>query len=186
MRKLLLLIVVAIMSFGHIAAKNTARFNINAERQVFVTRSTTPGKKMLKVIASGSNADKAINQALCDVVAAITFFGAQADGEMEAVPAILKNGIAQYNANKKAFDKFFKKGQYLNFVVRANSTYPSGQNNIKTSNGRKVQIIVIVDYAELASYYQSQGYETITSSLQISKYQRYETHNTISHLHYAF
>ena len=161
MKKLL----VIILSFLSAYCYSAVRFNINAELEVFASRSTTPGKKMVRVVAEGASADKAIQQAMCDAIVALTFRGAYADGEMEAIPPILIDGVEQYDAHKKEFNQFFKKKNYLNYVSRVNSTYPSGSNNIKTSTGRRVQILLIVDWIGLANYYKSLGYKTATSNL---------------------
>ena len=80
-------------------------------------------------------------------------------------PLVLIDGVEQYYAHKREFNKFFKKKNYLSYVSRVNSTYPSGSNNIKTSTGRKVQILLIVDWIGLANYYKSLGYKTATSNL---------------------
>lgn len=161
MKKLL----VIILSFFSMYCYPTVRFDINAELEVFASRSTTPGKKMVRVIAEGPNADKAIAQAMCDAIVSLTFRGAYADGEMEAIPPILIDGEEQYYTHKKEFNIFFKKENYIRYVSKVNSTYPSGPNNIKTHKGRKVQIHLIVDWIGLANYYKSRGYKTATSNL---------------------
>lgn len=140
-------------------------FKIDAQREVYVTRSTTAGTKMLKVVAYGSSADAAIERAMVDAVATITFFGASGQGEMEGCPAVLLNGRELYEQHKPYFDKFFKKGEFLKYVERVNSTYPFGADNVKTSMGRRIQILLIVDWKGLADCFKAAGYKTAISEL---------------------
>lgn len=140
-------------------------FSIDSSREVYVTRSTTAGSKMLRVIAYGKSVDAAIEQAMLDAVVALSFDGAMGEGEMEGCPAVLMNGRKVYNENKSFFDRFFKKGNFLKFVEKVNSTYPSGVNNVKTSKGRRIQILLIVDWKGLADHFKGEGYRTIVSEL---------------------
>ena len=140
-------------------------FNIDASREAVVTRSATAGTKMVKVIAYGRTVDKAIGQAMMDAVVALTFFGASGENEMDACPAILLGGRAAYDEKKEFFNQFFQKGHFLSYVKRVNSNYPTGKNNIKTSKGRKVQLILLVDWNGLSAYYKNAGLKTATSSL---------------------
>ena len=111
-------------------------FVIDNNREVYVSRSTYEGSKMLKVVAYGKSADDAIEQAMVDAVAALSFDGAKGQGEMEGCPAVLLNGREVYQENKIYFDSFFKKGEFLKFVEKVNSTYPTGTNNVKTAEFR--------------------------------------------------
>lgn len=140
-------------------------FDIDASREVAITRSATAGSKMVKVTAYGRTVDKAINQAMMDAVVALTFFGAPGENEMEASPAILLDKRAAYDENKEFFDQFFQKGHFLPYVKRVNSNYPTGKNNIKTARGRKVQLILLVDWNGLSAYYKNAGLKTVTGSL---------------------
>ena len=140
-------------------------FVIDNNREVYVSRSTYEGSKMLKVIAYGRSADAAIEQAMVDAVAALSFDGAKGQGEMEGCPAVLLNGREVYQENKIYFDSFFKKGEFLKFVEKVNSTYPTGTNNVKTSKGRRIQILLIVDWKELAEHFKKAGFKTAISEL---------------------
>lgn len=140
-------------------------FSIDSPREVYVTRSTTAGSKMLRVVAYGKSVDAAIEQAMLDAVVALSFDGAIGEGEMEDCPAVLMNSRNVYKENKSFFDRFFKKGDFLKFVEKVNSTYPSGANNVKTSKGRRIQILLIVDWKGLADYFRVEGYKTIVSEL---------------------
>ena len=140
-------------------------FVIDSNREVYVCRSTYEGSKMLKVVAYGKSADAAIEQAMVDAVAALSFDGAKGQGEMEGCPAVLLNGREVYQENKIYFDSFFKKGEFLKFVEKVNSTYPAGTNNVKTSKGRRIQILLIVDWKELAEHFKKAGFKTAISEL---------------------
>lgn len=160
----IILFVLLIMSFTSVDAKRYS-FKIDAQREVCVCRSAKAGFKMVEVIAYGRNADKAIDKAKMDAVVALTFFGASGTGEMGSIPAILLGGRKEYDNNRKFFDKFFKKGQFMSYVEDVNSGYPTGSNNIKTSRGRRVRIILLVDWNGLAKYYKEAGLKTAVSEL---------------------
>lgn len=140
-------------------------FSIDAIRNVCVSRSTQAGTKMVKVSACGRTADAAIEQALLDAVVSLTFDGAQGLEEQEGCPAILYGGREVYYQHKAYFDKFFKKGEFLHFVEKVNSTNPMGADNVKTKNGRRIQIQLIVNWKGLADRYKSNGLKTIVSEL---------------------
>ena len=140
-------------------------FSMDSKREVYVTRSTNAGSKMLKVVAYGKSVDAAIEQAMLDAVVALSFDGAIGEGDMEGCPAVLMNGRYVYNENKSFFDRFFKKGDFLKYVKKVNSTYPSGTDNVKTSKGRRIQIFLIVDWKRLADYFGREGYRTTISEL---------------------
>ena len=53
----------------------------------------------------------------------------------------------------------------MKYVEKVNSNYPSGANNVKTSNGRRIQILLIVDWKGLAEYYMENGLKTAVSEL---------------------
>ncbi len=142
------------------------RFAIDSHREVYVSYSTDKGKKMLKVITYGKSADAAIEQAMVDAVSALTFDGASGQGEMEGCPAVLLNGREDYKQSPSFFDNFFKKGDFLKYVEKVNKeTYPSGLNNVKTEKGRRIQILLIVDWKGLADYFKEKGYKTAVSEL---------------------
>ncbi len=140
-------------------------FNIDRTYNINVCRSTVAGTKMVKVTAYGKSADAAIDQAMVDAVAALTFFGADGSGEMENCPAMLYDGKDCYSQNKQFFDNFFKKGQFMDFVEKVNSGYPLGEDNVKTPKGRRIKILLIVHWDALADFYKKNGFKTIISEL---------------------
>lgn len=157
-------LILLLLVSGTVEAKKYP-FDIDASRDVVITRSATAGSKMVKVTAYGRTVNKAINQAMMDAVVALTFFGASGENEMEASPAILLDKRAAYDKKKEFFDQFFQKGYFLSYVKRVNSNYPAGKNNIKTERGRKVQLILLVDWNGLSVYYKNAGLKTVTNSL---------------------
>lgn len=164
--KTLLLIIMCLYMLPSIymEAKNYT-FSFDSQREVYVSRSTKEGTKMLKVTAYGKSADKAIDQAMVDAVAAMLFDGAVGIGEMESCPAVLLDGRVVYNQNKSFFDSFFKKGDFLKYVKKVNSTYPTGSDNVTTGKGRKIQILLIADWKGLADHFKEAGFKTTVSEL---------------------
>ena len=69
----------------------------------------------------------------------------------------MTSGKDSYELHKDFFDKFFKKGEFMNYVKNVNSNYPTGENNIKTSKGRKVGIHVVVMYDNLRKRLEKEG-----------------------------
>lgn len=140
-------------------------FKIDASREVVINRSTKAGYKMVKVTAYGRNAEKAIEQAMLDAVVSLTFFGASGLGEMEDSPAVLLEGRTAYDKNKDFFDSFFKEGIFMSYVKKINSTYPTGWDNVKTPKGRRIQILLMVDWNGLTQFYKEAGMKTVTGGL---------------------
>ncbi len=165
MTKLRYLLFVTLVFMALSAEGKKFPFDINSTPNISVHRSTIAGTKMVKVTAYGSSANSAIDKAMLDAVVGITFFGANGSGEMESCPAILYDGKDCYYQNKKFFDNFFKKGQFLDFVEKVNSGYPLGENNVKTPHGRRIQILLIVHWDALADFFKKNGFKTIVSEL---------------------
>ena len=164
MKKVKLFVTIClVLLFPIIMEAKKYSFVIDNNREVYVSRSTYEGLKMLKVTAYGRSADAAIEQAMVDAVAALTFDGAKGQGEMEGCPAVLLNGREVYQENKMFFDVFFKKGDFLKYVGKVNSTYPTGTDNVKTSKGRRIQILLIVDWKGLAEHFKKAGFKTAIS-----------------------
>jgi hypothetical protein len=159
-------VTLALLTFiwGAVNAKKYP-FSIDSQREVYVVRSAAAGTKMVKAIAVGGSADKAIEKAMIDAVAAITFDGINGEGEMDGCPAVLVAGRETYNSNKTYFDNFFRKGKFLDFVSKVNSTYPMGADNVKVNGGRRIQILLIVDWKGLAGYFKNDGFKTAISEL---------------------
>ena len=138
------------------------KFDINRSYEVQIVRVAQQGTKFLKVWAVAGSVDKAIVQAKQDAVAACVFTGVEGNEIAGNIPALTK-GRADYEKHKDFFDKFFKKGAFLNYVKSVNSEYPTGENNVATEEGRKVGIYVVVMYDNLRALLEKEG---ITKSLK--------------------
>lgn len=138
------------------------KFDINTELELRVKRSTESGKKMIEVYGYGSSADKAMEQAYINAVSGILFFGVEGSEEMGPVPSVLLDKVEAYNSSRKLFNDFFKKGTHKQFAHNVNSHYPYGPDNVKTPKGRRVRLVLIVDYEGLTKYFKEYGFKTTT------------------------
>lgn len=113
------------------------------------------GTQMVKAWAVAKNADKAIEKAKMDAVTAALFYGIPYDastygmGVSNLGPLLDK---MDYQENQTLIEEFFKKGEFLNYVMEVNSSYPSGENNIKVDGGRRIGIRLLVDYPRLRQW----------------------------------
>lgn len=153
------------LCFSTTAEAKKYKFQITDQRTVVVKRSGAKGQKIVEVTASAGSVDKAINKALVDAAVALTFEGASGRGMMSGCPAVLAGGTAAYEQNKEFFDDFFGKGDFLQYVRRANSEYPSGDDNVIVGGSRQVRIVVIVDWNGLAKTFADRGLKTNISNL---------------------
>lgn len=131
-------------------------FDMTHSYEVQIVRVAQQGTKFLKVWGTASSPDKAIDMAMQDAVAACIFTGVEGNEIAGKIPALV-SGKDTYQQNKQFFDTFFKKGEFLQYVKNVNSSYPTGENNVKTSNGRKVGIYVVVKYDELRKLLEDKG-----------------------------
>ena len=128
MKRKLLLIALIAMNFVAAEAKRY-KFNMTHSYEVAIVRVAQEGTKYLKVWGVASSPDKAIDQAMQDAVAACIFTGIEGNQIAGQVPP-LTSGKDSYELHKDFFDKFFKKGEFMNYVKNVNSNYPTGENNI--------------------------------------------------------
>jgi hypothetical protein len=131
-------------------------FTIQDKYEVSIVRVAEQGTKFYKAWGVASSPDKAITQAMQNAVAASLFTGVTGN-ETGSVPPLCEKGKIAYENNQPYFDDFFKKGDFLNYVKNVNSTYPTGENNISTPDGRKVGIYVQVLYQELRAKLEKDG-----------------------------
>ena len=117
-RKLLLMALIA-MNFVAAEAKRY-KFNMTHSYEVAIVRVAQEGTKYLKVWGVASSPDKAIDQAMQDAVAACIFTGIEGNQIAGKVPP-LTSGKDSYELHKDFFDKFFKKGEFMNYVKNVNS-----------------------------------------------------------------
>ena len=124
--------------------------------EVEIVRVAQQGDKFLKVWGIAGSPDKAILSAMQDAVAACIFTGVAGNENAGKVPSLV-SGREAYEQHKTFFDTFFKKGEFLLYVKNVNSGYPTGENNIKTSKGRKVGLYVVVKYDNLRKRLEDEG-----------------------------
>lgn len=129
--------------------------------QVTTVSQGQGGKQIVKAWAVAGNADKAIVKAKMDAVNAALFYGIGADESTHGMGvANLSSPLvtdAQYQDNKKLFEEFFKKGEFLNYVNEVNSSYPTGENNMSVPGGRKVGLNLVIDYPGLRKWLENNG-----------------------------
>ena len=114
------------------------------------------GSRFVKVWAVAGNADKAIDEAMSSAVEACLFKGIEANGAAGYVPPLCPDGIEAYKANKAYFDHFFK-GDHLLYVTRANSKYPTGEDNISYHGMRRVGVYVQLKVSDLRRRMEKDG-----------------------------
>lgn len=128
--------------------------------QVYTTGVGQNGRQLVKAWAKGGSADKAMDNARVDAVAAALFTGISPDESTHGMgvanlPALITK--QQYEANKKLIDKFFKKGEFMRYVRDLNTSYPSGENNMSCPGGRRVGINLEIDYPGLRKWLEEKG-----------------------------
>jgi hypothetical protein len=149
----------------NITIAKSYKFKMDHPYEVSIKRSTYEGKKMLEVFGYGGTVNSAMDQAMQDAVAAIVFCGIPENGEFGEIPSIMPNKEEDYQNHKEYFNKFFKKGEFMNYVKNVNSNYPSGPDNVSTSRGRRVRLVVIVDWKGLEARFRADGLNTSISKL---------------------
>lgn len=155
MKRIVLFFAFAFVCMLSIHAKSYP-FDMTHSYEVQIVRVAQQGSKFLKVWGTASSPDKAIDMAMQDAVAACIFTGVEGNEIAGKIPALVSDKDA-YQQNKQFFDTFFKKGEFLQYVKNVNSSYPTGENNVKTSKGRKVGIYVVVKYDDLRKLLEDKG-----------------------------
>lgn len=154
LKKIVLLALVLFLAFGQLNAGKKYKFTFEPPYEIEQLR---PGQvvdhyrtQLVKSWALDKNPDKAIIKAQQNAVAAAMFTGIAQSQVVGAsyVPPIC-GGPQAYEANKDYFDKFFTSGEFMNYVINVNSTYPTGEDNVKTPNGRRVAVYLQLMYGSL-------------------------------------
>lgn len=152
-RTLLILCLSSLLFITPIDAKKKYKFQLTYDYAIEQKRGGINGTKVVKSWAVAKNADKAIVKAKENAIAAAIFTGyaANPDPSIGAyqVPALCNNAEEAFYNNQDFFEDFFTGGEYLNYVHEVNSTYPSGENNVNTPKGRRVGILLVVEYSAL-------------------------------------
>lgn len=127
------------------------KYVLNPPFEIEQVRVAVKGTKFVQSWAVAKNADKAIEQAKLNAVAAMLFTGIAPNDVLGAgvTPPLFSQGMDAYAQNKEYFDQFFGEGVYLKYAVDVNSTYPTGQNNVKTPQGRRVGVYLQLLYDQL-------------------------------------
>ena len=155
MKRIVFLAVFMITAMISVHAKSYP-FDMTHSYEVQIVRVAQQGTKFLKVWGIAGSPNKAMDRAMQDAVAACIFTGVAGNDIAGKIPALVTDPNA-YNQHKKFFDTFFKKGEFMNYVQNANSGYPTGENNVKTSQGRKVGLYVVVKYDNLRKRLEDEG-----------------------------
>lgn len=137
-------------------------FDMNHQYNVQQIRVAQDESRFLKSWGVAGNVKKAIDRALQDAVACCIFQGIGAvqsttGHNASGVPALCPNGVADYEAHKDYFDNFFKNGEFMLYVENANTRYPTGENNVSISGGRKVGIYVLLKVKQLRKRLEKDG-----------------------------
>ncbi|MBQ3753402.1 MAG: hypothetical protein II864_07630 [Prevotella sp.] len=145
-----------LLCFCQILSAKSYPFDMNHSYEVQQVQVGKEGTKFLKVWGVAGSPDKAIDRAMQDAVAACLFVGVEATETAGKVPALC-GGLEAYSQNKEYFDKFFKKGAFMQYVKNVNKGYPSGEDNVSTNRGRKVGLYVQIMYDELRKRLEEDG-----------------------------
>lgn len=154
-KKNILLLLLSLITLLPSQAKSYP-FKMDHPYQVEIVRVGQEGTKFLKAYGVAGSADKAIDQAMQDAVAACIFTGVEGTATAGKILPLCGSTKA-YEEHKEYFDKFFKKGEFLNYVKNVNKGYPSGENNVATPHGRKVGVYVSVMYDALRKKLEQDG-----------------------------
>lgn len=162
---LLIAMAALLLAVPQIEAKNY-KFNIDdtAETQL-IRKHKDPSFKVIRVVSTDKNFDKAMDRAAMCAVADAMFRGIGGSIDpisQENVPdmkPLIPSGIKGYTDNKVFFDNFFKKGDFNQFIRRAMTDFPTGENNVKTKQGTRVIDIYILNVKALSQYLEQNGIE---------------------------
>jgi hypothetical protein len=157
LKRIVVFLLIVLVGASSGTAKRKYKFDLNHDYMVVQTASAAQGK-LVKAWAYGKSADKAIEQAKMDAVAAAFFTGIQPAMDGQGVgtlpPLVDQAGYVEYES---FFTKFFTEGEFMNYVREVNSAYPSGENNVSTPQGRRVGINLVLYYDELRQMLEANG-----------------------------
>lgn len=149
-----------LVSFMPTEAAKKFKVDFNHPMTVKMTGVSTQGY-FVKSWAVAKNADKAMEQARMDAVMAALQHGIEANEAAEGagvanLPALMTP--AQFNEHRLEIERFFTSGEFLNYVKDVSSTYPKGADNVKTPDGRKVGLSMVLNYVGLRNWLQEMGW----------------------------
>ena len=132
-------------------------FVLEKSYEIEKVRVAQQGLKFVKVFGIGKNADRAMEQAKQNAVAACLFFGVAGTESAGEIPPLCPDGTQGYEKNKSYFDRFFSNGDFFMYVENVNTRYPSGENNMKVKGGRRVGLYLTVKYDQLRKRLEQDG-----------------------------
>ncbi|MDE5842487.1 MAG: hypothetical protein K2H35_01975 [Muribaculaceae bacterium] len=128
--------------------------------EVYTTGQGKNRMQLIKAWAVAKNADKAIEQAMMDAVTAAFFSTIGYDESTHGMGVSNLQPLVsgdQYREHEGLFKDFFVSGEFLGYVRPVNSAYPSGENNMKVSGGRRVGVNLVLDRPGLEKWLQNKG-----------------------------
>ncbi len=152
------LAVVMMVAFGHVAEAKKPNVDLDHPLTVEMT-GVSSGGYFVKAWAVAKNADKAIEQARKDAFLAALKTGITASANTSGVtnlPALMTP--SQFEDHRIEIAQMITSGEYLNYVQDVSSTYPKGADNVKSPNGRKVGLSLVIDYSGLRAMLQKKGW----------------------------
>lgn len=112
------------------------------------------GLQIVKVYSYGKTVEKASTQCKKNAVHGAIFKGISG-GSCRTNPPIV--GMDKYETNKAYFDEFFSSGKYLQFVTLSGDGSIAPSDRLKTSDGYKIGLPVVVRYDALREKLESDG-----------------------------
>lgn len=155
-----LFLAVALLGVLPVGAAKKHKVDLEHPTTVKMTGVSSDGY-FVKAWAVSKNADKAMAAARIDAVLASLVNGIQADENaggagVTNLPALMTKD--QFNEHRSEIESFFSTGEFLKYVRDVSSTYPKGADNMKTPNGRRVGLSLVLDYSGLRKMLQDQGW----------------------------
>lgn len=122
--------------------------------EIFCVKTGQNGLQIVKVFSYGKSVEKASAQCKKNAVHGAIFKGISG-GDCRPNPPIV--GLDKYESNKAYFDEFFSSGKYLQFVTLSGDGSIAPNDRLKTSNGYKVGLPVVVRYDALREKLEKDG-----------------------------
>lgn len=162
---LLVAVLTLLMAAPQTQAKSY-KFNIDETAEtLLIKKHKDKNYKVIRVVSVDKNFDKAMDRAAMCAVADAMFRGIAGSIDpitLENVPKmdpLLKNGLQDYADHKDFFDQFFKKGDFNQFIRRAMTDMPFGENNVKTKAGTRIVDVYVLNTKALSDYLEQKGLE---------------------------
>lgn len=162
MNQVLSILMIVILSAMGMSAEGAKRYKVDLERPTTVKMTGVSSEGyFVKAWAVSKNADKAMEQARMDAVLAAlkngikAYEGAGGAGVTD-LPALMTSD--EFDTHWSQIGDFLSGGGFLDYVKDVSSTYPKGADNVKTPDGRKVGLSLVLDYVGLRKMLQDRGW----------------------------